>query len=496
MVKRQKKNNRKKRNGKGFNKNRVGTRKINASTVYETCTEQLSPFGGLLALIKFFDLINFKEIFHYGYQEPSREPKLGHHLMMVGILMLLFIGFNRIWHFVYIRLDAMLCGFFRVPRLPAATTFWRYVDSLGINQAKSLLKVMSILRERVWQLCDIRLYQIRVNIDTTVETVYGNQQGARKGHNTKHRGKKGLRPILGFIEETREYLSGKLRKGTTVSGKETAVFIWSIKEHLPGCVQSVLLRADGEFLSWESVEAAMKAGFRFIIANKGCNPPFDPGKWYRPFKRQDVEFNSCLYQPTGWGCACRFVAMRIPKEKKKGSKQAIQCMLFEDDNYTYRIFCTDLSGKAHEVIAEYDKRADVENLVGEAKREGLEMIPSAKFKNNYAFFQIVMLAYNIWRYMKMLAQRSQPNDQSDSTEARSGVLKGIVENTIRIARLKLLFIAAKVVKDENRDKVKYSIHDSRTPAMIHFLKFLDKVRSQPRPWHQAGIWPQCFVVAT
>ncbi len=496
MVKQRKKNSRKKLNGKGFHENRVKARKINASTAYETCTEQLSPFGGLLALVKFFDLVNFKEIFDFAYQKPSREPKLGDHLMMVGILMLLFIGFNRIWHFAYIRLDAMLCGFFRLTRLPAATTFWRYVDSLGINQAKSLLRVMSSLRERTWQLCDIGLYQIRVNIDTTVETVYGNQQGARKGHNTKHRGKKGLRPLLCFIEETREYLIGKLRKGTTVSGKEAAAFILSIKEHLPGCVQAVLLRADGEFLSWESVEAAIAAGFRFIIANKGCNPPFDPDKWYRPFKRKDIEYNSCIYQPTGWGLACRFVAMRIAKERKKGSKQPIQCVLFEDDNYTYRIFCTDLSGKANDIIAEYDKRADVENLVGEAKREGLEMIPSAKFKNNYAFFQIVMLAYNIWRYMKMIAHRSQSKDQSEPTGTSSGVLKGIVDNTIRIARLKLLFIAAKVVKDENRDKVKYSIHDDRTPAMIHFLKFLDKARSHPRPWHQVGLWPQRFVVAT
>ena len=95
--------------------------------------------------------------------------------------MLLFIGFNRIWHFVYIRLDAMLCGFFNVTRLPAASTFWRYVDNLGINQAKSLLTVMSILRERVWQLCGFEFYQIRINIDTTVKTVYGNQQVARKG---------------------------------------------------------------------------------------------------------------------------------------------------------------------------------------------------------------------------------------------------------------------------------------------------------------------------
>jgi hypothetical protein len=40
---------------------------------FETCTEQLSPFGGLLALIKFFDLVDFREIFHFAYRPPSRN---------------------------------------------------------------------------------------------------------------------------------------------------------------------------------------------------------------------------------------------------------------------------------------------------------------------------------------------------------------------------------------------------------------------------------------
>lgn len=494
MVKRRKNNNRKNHSRKGFCQKRAKAIKINASTAYETCTEQLSPFGGLLALIKFIDLVNFHKIFDSAYQKPSRNPKRGHYLMMVGILMLLFIGFNRIWHFVYVRIDAMLCGFFSVTRLPAASTFWRYVDSLGINQAKSLLKVMSILRERVWQLCGFTFYRIRVDIDTTVKTVYGNQQGARKGHNRQHRGKEGFRPLLGFIEETREYLAGKLRSGTSVDGTEAAAFIADIKNYLPGCVQEVLLRADGEFLSWQSVHAAMEAGFDFIIANRGCTPVFDSTQWYRPIKRKPLEYNSCFYQPGRWGQPCRFVAMRILKEQKQASNQPQQCVLFEDDKYTYRIFCTSLAGAAHKVIAKYDKRADVENLVGEAKREGLNMIPSAKFKNNYAFFQIVMLAYNIWRYMKMIASQGVSGDRSQAAASEASALKGIMSNTVRIARLKLLFIAAKVVKDGNRDKVKYSIHDARTPAMFYLLQFIDKARSRPRPWHQGSDWPARFVI--
>jgi hypothetical protein len=489
MVKSIKSNSRKNCNNKGFSQNRTRPNKVNASTAYDTCTERLSPFGGLLAMIKFLDLIEFKQIFNTAYLAPNRKPKLGHYRMVIGLLMLLFIGFNRLWHFTYIRLDAMMCGFFRLDRLPVASTFWRYVDNMGINQAFSLIRIMNALRERVWKQLRLNYHSIDIDIDTTVKTIYGDQQGGRKGHNSQHRGKKGYRPVLCFIAQTREYLLGKLRKGKTMSGQQIATFIFQIKDSLPGCVQHVLLRADGEFFGRESIKAAWDCGFDFIIANRRGEPPFDPAKWYRTKQYKQAQFNSCIYQPHGWDAPCRFVAMRIVKVRPaSNTNQPVQCPLFEDDQYTYRVFCTSLSGKAHVIIGQYDKRADVENLVGEAKREGLDAVPSAKFKNNYAFFQLVMLAYNIWRYMKLMAE-------SVITEKEVHILKGIASNTIRIARLRLLFIAAKVVKDQNRDKIKYSIHDARTPTMFGFLRHLDSMRSKPRPWHHNAGWPQRFALA-
>jgi len=476
---------------KGLEEGVSRARKINASTVFETCTEQISPFGGLLGLIKFLDLIKLEEIFNHLYIAPRRKVRLGNYRMVVGILMLLFIGFNRLWHFTYIRLDGIICGFFQLTQLPVASTFWRYVDSLGINQALSFLKIMSVLRERVWQLCSLSYETIHLSTDTTVETLYGRQQGGRKGHNTKNRGKKGYRPVLCFIDETREYLLGKLRKGETISGEEVAKFIKKIKAQLPGCVKKVLFRGDGEFFSWESVSACIEESFDFIIANKGARPPFDPKTWYRPKKRKPYQYNSCTYKPMGWKLPCRFVAMRIPKELKSPAGKPLQCELFEEDRYTCRIFCTSLSGKSHKVIAEYDKRADVENLVGESKREGLEAIPSAKFKNNYAYFQIVMLAYNIWRYFKMMAEISNQIGTSDTPDSAHDSLKGLKDNLIRIARLKLLLIGAKVVY-HSTDKVKYSIMDSRTPGLMHFLNYLDKARSKVRPWLEGNLWPCRF----
>lgn len=67
-----------------------------------------------------------------------------------------------------------------------------YVNLLGINQGKSLLTVMSAVRERVWHLCEIEYRAIHIDRDTTIKTLSGNQQGGRKGHNTKNQGKNGF----------------------------------------------------------------------------------------------------------------------------------------------------------------------------------------------------------------------------------------------------------------------------------------------------------------
>lgn len=453
-------------------------RKIGPNTKYDTCTERLSPFGGVLGLIKFLDLVKFEAVFEKQYLPPSRKPSLGHYKMILGILMLLFIGFSRLWHFLYIQLDPILCGALGVDKLPHATTFWRYLNSLGINQAAPLLKIGAAIRERVWAHCGLDHKTIHVDIDTTVETVFGDQQGARKGHNTSHRGKKGFRPVMAFISETHEFLAGKFRKGSTITAAETARLIKSFPRYLPGVVRKVVIRADGEFFSQDAVKAAATCGFSFIIANRAGKPVFDNSRWYRQTPRDAISYNDCTYQPGGWDDAWRFVAMRIPLEKDNAISESAkqQVPLFEDDRYKYRIFVTDKKQKAHTVIGEYDGRADAENLVGEAKREGLAAVPSARFKNNYAFFCIVMLAYNIWRWMKLVAAESVNEETHDGARHPLGA---IAQNTVRIARLVLLLIAAKVVCSANRVQVRYSIQDARIPAYFDFLSHLDHHRHTP-----------------
>jgi hypothetical protein len=144
------------------------------------------------------------------------------------------------------------------------------------------------------------LYEsIHIDIDTTVETVYGVIEGAKRGHNPKHRGKKGVRPVLAFIAETREYLAGNFRRGETISGRETARFILSFKGLIPNCVKKIHLRGDAELFSWTAVKACLRRGYDYTISAKRTRPPFDSKGWYHVGRDEEIQYNSCFYQPQG-----------------------------------------------------------------------------------------------------------------------------------------------------------------------------------------------------
>ena len=147
-----------------------------------------------MGLVKFMvELIQFREIFAIVYTSDFRTPDMGHYTM-VGFIMLLFIDSTG-GIFLYIQTDSMLCSDISGGETSVCDDILAVVCGLiGDKSWKSLLAVMSALRERVWRLCEIEYETIHIDIDTTVETIYGNQQGGRKGHNTKNRGRRDFAP--------------------------------------------------------------------------------------------------------------------------------------------------------------------------------------------------------------------------------------------------------------------------------------------------------------
>ena len=443
-------------------------RKITGATPHGYVEEHLTPFGGVLPLEKLLDALEVESAFTEHFVEPARTPELGHWRMVKGMINLQFIGLTRLYHFTYVKDDAMVKGILHMSKLPAVSTFWRCLNSYGLEQDRSLLKLTAVLRERAWRSLgfDKQHQHLHVDLDTTVKTVYGDKEGARKGHNRQHRGKKGLRPVVAFIAETKEYLAGMQREGKTLSGAEAKNFLGTIRELLPSSIKKVTLRADAEFFSWKAVQQARALGFDYIFAVKKTQPQFNENEWYNVDGDEPIQYNSTVYKPPSWPSACRFVSMRIRKDPNDPKNRQLQ--IFEDDNYLYRTFATSREAAAHRVIAEYDDRAGAEKLISEMHHEGVAAIPSKHFAPNGAFLQIAMLTYNLWRQVKAFANR--PPEDSWS------------RNTNRVSRLRLLWLAAKVNYHGEQTQIKYSAFLPVRPTLENLFCRLDRLRDDRRVW--------------
>ena len=196
--------------------------------------------------------------------------------------------------------------------------------------------------------------------------------------------------------------------------------------------------------------------------------PKDRSGWYQ---HGEHGYNECLYQPQGWEVPCRFVVMRIRKDELRDR----QLPLLDGEPYAYRVFVTNVPGRPHTVIEDYDQRAAVEPLIGEAQREGVLAIPSKRFQAHHAFFQLVMLAYNLWRWMKLLAGHAERQAQQGTPVPEPQRIR-MPDHTVRIARLKMLYVAAKIRFHSNRDEVLYSVHEQRAAGLMDFLGYLDRRR--------------------
>jgi hypothetical protein len=330
---------------------------------------------------------------------------------------------------------------------------------------RQLLVVQQRMRERVWEAANVRLSSITLDTDTTVHTLYGRQMGGRKSYNPKNKGKKSYQPILTFLAETREYIWGELRNGDRPTGQQIARHLQSVFAALPRCVGKIFARADAGFYCWEAVQAYEKGQVSFIMVARKTSrllTELQSARW-RPSPRTDAD-QQCefCYQPEGWGKAYRFIALRYQK-KDQPSAEREQYQLFDSTQYIYRVFVTNMKRPIDLLIWFYNQRAGAENLIKEANNDaGLAAHPSGLWATNCVHFQLAMLAYNLNCWL-LLFQREETAKVAELTHT-----------TLAIARLRFLFLAAKIWRHAGRVGISYS--DQYAERGL-FQRLLDRLRN-------------------
>ena len=425
--------------------------KIEGCTTFDFEAKNLTAYGGLLPVATMLEKLGFQQLVEETLTVKRVTRAMPMYQFVLAMILAVYVGFSRLHHLRFLEREPMLMGILKVLRLPPQCTFWRFLASLHLGIGRQLLEVQRRMRQRVWEAAHVELAAVTLDTDTTVHTLFGNQMGGRKSYNPKNKGKRSYQPILTFLAETREYISGELRNGDRPTGAQIARHLESVFAALPRGVKTIYARADSGFYCWEAVEAYENRRAQFVVSARKTSRLVDELKaatWKRS-QRTDAD-GQCefCYQPEGWAKAYRFLALRYQKKAKaSAASKPEQYQLFDTPEYRYRVFVTNMTEAVYLLVWFYSQRGGAENLIKEANNDaGLAAYPSARWMMNCNHFQLAMLAYNLNCWL-MLFNREE--------HAKVETMK---HTTLATARLRFLFLAAKIWRHAGRVGVSYSDH--------------------------------------
>jgi hypothetical protein len=327
----------------------------------------LTQFAGVSLLEQFFQRIGLRLALARHIRFAQRNNCYSISESLEALLYPLVLGLGRIETTEPLRHNGVFHYLAGLPSYPAATTLRRFLDRFAQRGRNSLVKLHD-----AWRAAMLRQpAQVILDLDSTVLTVYGHQEHAEVGYNPKKRGRPSYLPLLCFEGNTQDCWEGSYHSGNTHVATITIPLLERAFPKLPTSLREVKVRADSAFYDHEIIE-------------------FIEGKvWAGEFE----------YCPRGWPGPRRFVVIRRPVPEEPSA----QLSLFQMGRYTYQAFVSNLKLRPLNLWRFYNQRAGAELIIRELKYAyALGKIPTDDFQSNEAFFQIVLLAYNLLNWFKRL----------------------------------------------------------------------------------------------
>ena len=405
---------------------------------------EITPWGGLSLMKRMLEHLGFEGALRQcGLPLPGSNRGYSPIQLVTQFLLNVWCGGNRFEHAEIVRHDVVLqrlFGFSRMANFKALIRFFNRFSQSG-NQA-----VFAHLYR--WLFDQIEIVRVTLDLDSTVMTRYGTQEGAVKGYNPRRRGRPSHHPLMAFVAECRMIANAWLRPGNTVSSHNVAAFLETTLQHL-GDKRVGLLRADSGFSDAGFLALLEDKALSYIIALK-LNQPLQralvsaSGWWMLD---NGIELVSFVYQPQAWSKPRRVIGIRQHINVKPDAKGK-QLSLFSEDelirNHRYAALVTDLELPDAEIWRSYRGRADCENRIKELKYDfGAESFNLRDFWATEACLNMAMLAYNLMSLFRQAVLRA--------TVTRKGIEEPIAQ-TLRTLRYQL-FAKAGYTGREGREHV-------------------------------------------
>ena len=319
--------------------------------------------------------------------------KFGVNQILMSITLASICGISRIRKIAAFSGDGLVKALLKLDKGINENAISTTLKQLGQSGARKLQSLL--LSKNARWLQESGLESITLDADSTVKSVCGNQEGAKKGFNTTKKGAKSYHPLLIFVSDMKLLYHTWFRTGSAYTSNGIVDFLKEVKASLPKNITKVFFRADSGFFSGQLFDLLELYYWDYLVKVKLKNLKklLESQTWMEVEGKKDVAMCEFCYKANGWSKSRTLKAIRTVKEyvlvSYLGEEQMIPI-------YQYACYASNFELNAIGLHELYIQRSTSETWIELVKGDAMAgSTLTDDFWANDIMWQLSVFAYNI-----------------------------------------------------------------------------------------------------
>ena len=381
---------------------------------HEYVDDPVTPWGGMQEMKKIIDRTGISsKLQELGLPSGTSNNSIDAIAIVESFWVSIWIGCFRFSQTAVVKVDEVLRNIFGWERVPSGTTFGRFFKKFTPSMNHQLF-----IDLYSWFFEQLTFDNYTLDVDSSVITRYGEQEGSKKGYNPKKPGRNSHHPLFAFVNDIRMVANCWNRSGNTGSSSNCINFLEEtftiLKNKKVG-----LFRADSGFCTSSILDYIEGKGVAYVMSCKLYarlqSEIYDISNWVAI--GEGLWISEITHKQGDWKKARRIVVIKQseeirPKATGKKLKTLFSTLGIADDkvyNTRYHAFVTNQSLPATEIWSQYKRRGDAENRIKELKEDfGAEGFCMDSFCATETAMRFTMVAYNLMSLFRHLTLQTQP----------------------------------------------------------------------------------------
>ncbi len=428
----------------------------------EFTDKELTPWSGILMMIKMLEKMQFDACLSK-LDLPTQGSNRGYSpsQLIKQFMTSVWCGANKFEHTEVTRQDEVIREFWNFKRMAGHKSFQRFFNKFDVGTNQQVFRDLY-----QWFFSQLRFDNFTLDVDSSIYTRYGSQQGAKKGYNPKKPGRASHHPLMAFVAECKMVANFWLRSGDAHTAKNIEAFLEDTFEKL-STKRIGLLRADSGFYDRKVFDYLEQKRIKYIVAARLYAPIQQLLSQHKVWMQigNGIEIAESSYQSPLWDKPRRMVMIRqyVPQRPKATGRTL---KLFEEEglykNYRYSCYITNLDLPAEHIWQSYRMRADAENRIKELKYDfGADSFNMQSFYATEAALNFVMMAYNFISLFRQVVLNTKVHEQ------------------MKTLRYKVFAIGGYIIKNGNQRILKLSLAMKRREWFTGLWTNTNNIKSPP-----------------